>query len=87
MGQRSFCARLLNHARPSSIRLELDPTASFLYVVNHEPTLTNDYPQGDAVHILRVAPNGTITETAGSPLILPQSAVPARAHPKGVVVL
>ncbi len=79
------CAPVIFKTTP--FQLELDPTGTFLYVVNHETTLDNTFPQGNALHILRVAPNGTLTETSDSPVILPQSAVPARAHPKGVVVL
>ena len=79
------CAAVIYKTTP--FQLELDPSGTFLYVVNHETTLTNDFPQGNAIHILRVSPNGTLTELPNSPVILPQSAVPARAHPKGVVVL
>jgi 6-phosphogluconolactonase (cycloisomerase 2 family) len=68
-------------------QLSLDPTGQFLYILNHETTVNDTYPQGNAVHILRVGRDGKLTETSESPLILPQSAVPARAHPKGIVVL
>jgi hypothetical protein len=68
-------------------QLALTPSGSFLYVLNREATLDDDFPQGNAIHILRVGPNGTLTEIRDSPVILPQSAVPAGAHPKGVVVL
>jgi len=60
-------------------QLELDPSGSFLYVLNHETTIDDRYPEGNQLHILRVEINGTATEIAGSPLILP---VPAGAHPK-----
>ena len=71
----------------SPFQLELDPTGTYLYVLNHENTLENNFPQGNQLHILRVGPNGTLTEAPNSPVILPQSFVPAGAHPKGVVVL
>lgn len=76
-----------NVYKTTPFQLELDPKGKFLYVVNHETTVENNYPQGNQVHILRVASDGKLTEISGSPVILPQSAVPARAHPKGVVVL
>lgn len=79
------CAPVIFTTTP--FQLELDPTNTYLYVLNHETTLENNFPQGNQLHILRVAPNGTLTELPNSPVILPQSAVPARAHPKGVVVL
>ena len=79
------CAAVIFTTTP--FQLELDPTGTYLYVLNHETTFENNFPQGNALHILRVGPNGTLTETPNSPVILPQSAVPAGAHPKGVVVL
>jgi DNA-binding beta-propeller fold protein YncE len=67
-------------------QLALTPAGDFLYVVNHEATLEDNFPDGNALHILRVGPDGKLTEIPNSPVIFPQSAVPARAHPKGVVV-
>jgi 6-phosphogluconolactonase (cycloisomerase 2 family) len=67
-------------------QLTLDPSGKFLYVVNHETTEDDSYPQGNALHILQVASNGMLTELPLSPVILPQSAVPAGAHPKGIAV-
>lgn len=67
-------------------QLSLSPDARFLYVVNHEATADDSNPSGNALHILRVKSDGTLEEL-GSPLIFPESYVPAGAHPLGIVVL
>ena len=70
----------------SPFQLSLDPSGKFLYVVSHENTEQDTFPDGNALHILQVGADGKLTETADSPVILPQSLVPAGAHPKGIVV-
>ncbi len=67
--------------------LSLDPAGKFLYVISHETTLTNDNPSGNALHVLKVEPDGLLAERIGSPVVLPESLVPARAHPQGVAVI
>ena len=79
------CAPVIFTTTP--FQLELDPAGRFLYVINHETTLDDSFPEGNQLHILRVGPDGMLTEIPNSPVILPQSAVPAGAHPKGVIVL
>src|ERR1051325_6352080 len=66
----------------SPFQLSLDPSGKLLYVVNHENAFDDSFPDGNALHILAVGADGKLTETADSPLILPQSLVPAGAHPK-----
>jgi DNA-binding beta-propeller fold protein YncE len=83
--------KLLNEPGPNQFtttpfQLQLDPAGKFLYVVNHETTLADTFPKGNALHILKVARDGTLTEIEDSPVILPRPAVPAGAHPKGIVV-
>jgi len=68
-------------------QLTLDPTGKTLYVVNHETSPDNSTPQGNQLHVLKVQPDGRLTEDVTSPLIFPQSAVPARAHPQGIVAI
>jgi 6-phosphogluconolactonase (cycloisomerase 2 family) len=67
-------------------QLELSPDDDFLYVLNHETTVDDSFPQGNALHTLRVRPDGTLVEESG-PLVFPTSHVPAGAHPLGVLVL
>jgi DNA-directed RNA polymerase specialized sigma24 family protein len=68
-------------------QLALDPTGKHLYVVNHEVTLDNSAPEANQLHVLKVQPDGLLTESVKSPLIFSQTLVPARAHPLGVVVV
>jgi 6-phosphogluconolactonase (cycloisomerase 2 family) len=68
-------------------QLAVDPRGRFVYVINHEVAPANDYPEGNALHILQVQPDGTLAESACSPEVLPQTFVPASAHPFGVAVL
>jgi len=72
--------------------LSVDPSGKFLYVVNHTTcTATSidavNCPAGNAVHILTIKSDGTLTEPASSPMIFPPSVVPNDTHPKGIVVL
>jgi 6-phosphogluconolactonase (cycloisomerase 2 family) len=67
--------------------LEVSPDGKFLYVVNHETTLDDSYPAGNAIHVLRIGADGQLTETSGSPLVLPLSEEPAGGHPLGILIL
>jgi 6-phosphogluconolactonase (cycloisomerase 2 family) len=63
-------------------QLELDADDEYLYVVNHETTLDDSFPDGNAVHVLKVGANGLLTEVD---TVLLTGIVPAGAHPKGVI--
>ncbi|HWZ44030.1 MAG TPA: hypothetical protein VNW97_11165 [Candidatus Saccharimonadales bacterium] len=85
--------RLLGHPTASlpgnefptlSFQQALDPSGKFLFVVNHAETPNNDYPEGNAIHIMQVQPGGTLVEAAFSPLILP---VPSNVKPTGNAIL
>jgi len=65
-------------------QLELDPQDEYLFVVNHETTLDDSAPDGNAVHVLKRNADGTLTEVEIESLA---GVVPAGAHPKGVVAL
>lgn len=67
-------------------QLSLSSDDDFLYVLNHEATDDNSFPQGNAVHTLRVKPDGTLVE-AQPTLVLPISVVPAGAHPLGIIAI
>ena len=45
-----------------------------------------NFPQGNALHVLTVAANGTLSEGTDSPLFLP-TGIPAGADPQGVAVI
>jgi 6-phosphogluconolactonase (cycloisomerase 2 family) len=65
-------------------QLELDADDQYLYVVNHETTVDDSFPDGNAVHVLKVGADGLLTELDSS-LVLLTGVVPAGAHPKGVI--
>ncbi len=72
-----------NASSGGAFQLSLDPTQKLLYVVQQRTTLDPTDLKGNAVHILQVAADGSLTEASFSPLALP---VPSNAHPQGIVV-
>ena len=64
----------------------LSPSGTTLYVIDHQTDAAGTFPQGNALHVLTVAANGTLSESAGSPLFLPSN-IPAGADPQGVAVI
>jgi 6-phosphogluconolactonase (cycloisomerase 2 family) len=64
----------------------LDPSGKELYVINHQTDAAGDFPHGNALHVLSVATDGTLSESSQSPLFLP-SDIPAGADPQGVAVI
>jgi 6-phosphogluconolactonase (cycloisomerase 2 family) len=68
-------------------QLALDPTGRNLYTLNHQTKLDGSFTDGNQIHILSVADDGTLSEPGGSPLLLPASEVPPGAHPQGIVVV
>jgi len=64
----------------------LDPSGKTLYVIDHQTDAAGNFPQGNALHVLSVAPDGRLSESASSPLFLPSN-IPAGADPQGVAVI
>lgn len=64
----------------------LDPSGKALYVIDHQTDAAGNFAQGNALHVLSVASNGTLSESASSPLFLP-SDIPAGDAPQGVAVI
>jgi 6-phosphogluconolactonase (cycloisomerase 2 family) len=64
----------------------LSPSGNTLYVIDHQTDAAGNFPQGNALHVLAVAPDGTLSESASSPLFLP-SDIPAGADPQGVAAI
>ncbi|MGO9058742.1 MAG: lactonase family protein [Candidatus Binataceae bacterium] len=64
----------------------LDPSGKTLYVIDHQTDAAGNFPRGNALHVLSVAPDGTLSESASSPLFLPSN-IPAGADPQGVAVI
>jgi len=70
----------------TDFEFSLDPSGKTLYVIDHQTDAAGTFPQGNALHVLSVAPDGTLSESAGSPLFLP-SDIPAGADPQGAAVI
>jgi 6-phosphogluconolactonase (cycloisomerase 2 family) len=70
--------------RTSPFEIALDPTGRFLYAVTQTSSPSN--PQGNQLHVLSIARDGTLTEP-DAPVIFPQNLVPADAHPQGLAVV
>jgi 6-phosphogluconolactonase (cycloisomerase 2 family) len=67
----------------ASFQIALDPSGRFLFVVDQAYTPNNNYPEGNAIHITQVQPDGTLVEPAFSPVLLP---VPPNAKPNGIAI-
>jgi DNA-binding beta-propeller fold protein YncE len=65
----------------SIFEIELDPANRYLYGVTQRSSAATPPGQGNNLHVLRVGPDGRLTENDGSPLALP---VPAGTRPQGV---
>jgi 6-phosphogluconolactonase (cycloisomerase 2 family) len=67
----------------SCFQFKLDSTESFLHVVTQQAAATKP-ASANGLNVLRVAPDGTLTEVPSSPTILP---VPPMVRPQGVAAL
>jgi hypothetical protein len=70
----------------AAFEFALDPSGKTLYVIDHQTDAAGSFPQGNALHVLSVASDGTLSESSSSPLFLP-SDIPAGADPQGVAVI
>jgi 6-phosphogluconolactonase (cycloisomerase 2 family) len=68
----------------NAFEIALDPTGRYLYAVTQSTDPA--FPQGNQLHTLSVARDGTLTERT-PPVIFSQSDVPANAHPQGVAAV
>jgi 6-phosphogluconolactonase (cycloisomerase 2 family) len=68
-------------------QLQTSPDGEFLYVLNHEESVPPSVDTtGNALHILKRAADGRLTEIPTSPLIFSAAEVANNAHPLGVLV-
>jgi 6-phosphogluconolactonase (cycloisomerase 2 family) len=70
----------------TAFEFALDPSGKSLYVIDHQTDAAGNFPQGNALHVLTVAANGTLSEGTGSPLFLPPD-IPAGSFPQGVATI
>ena len=68
----------------NSFEIAIDPTGHYLYAVTQASNPSD--PQGNQLHALVIARNGTLSEPNG-PVIFPQSVVPGDAHPQGLAAV
>ena len=87
-----WAGRRIRAADPTAARettdfeFALDPSGKTLYVIDHQTDAAGTFPQGNALHVLTVAADGMLSESASSPLFLPSN-IPAGADPQGVAVI
>jgi 6-phosphogluconolactonase (cycloisomerase 2 family) len=73
-------------SQTASFQIALDPSGDSLYVVTQDTAATRDFQQGNEVHALSVAADGTLTESNAAVTFTPDD-VPAAARLQGIVVV
>ncbi|AMV27401.1 6-phosphogluconolactonase [Gemmata sp. SH-PL17] len=73
-----------NSPRANAFEIALDPTGKYLFAVTQ--STDPSFPQGNQLHTLKIARDGTLTEP-NAPVIFSKRDVPANAHPQGVEVV
>jgi hypothetical protein len=83
------------HAPPGSppdtlqtnvFQIALSPNGHTLYAIGQSTNPTGSFPQGNQLHTLSVAADGTLREPNG-PILLSAAGVPGDAHPQGIAVV
>jgi 6-phosphogluconolactonase (cycloisomerase 2 family) len=72
-------------ANTNVFEIALDPTGRYLYAVTQSTDSLN-FPEGNQLHTLSVARDGTLTEPS-APVILSATDVGVNAHPQGIVAV
>lgn len=70
----------------ANFQIALDPTGRSLYVISQDTAMTRDFQQGNQVHALSVAADGTLSEP-NTPVTFLPAEVPADARLQGVAVV
>lgn len=70
----------------NAFQLAVDPSGKSLYVINHSVAANHDFPEGNALHTLAIAADGTVSEKV-APVIFSTTHVPATAHPQGLAIV
>jgi hypothetical protein len=67
-------------------QIALSPDGHTLYAISQSTDPTGSFADGNQLHILSVARNGTLSEPNG-PILLSTAGVPGDAHPQGIAVV
>jgi len=70
----------------SAFQVAVDPSGRFVYAISQNTSPNGTFQEGNQLHILKVAHDGTLSEAKG-PIILPGDTVPGTAHPQGIAVV
>jgi Lactonase, 7-bladed beta-propeller len=70
----------------TAFQVAVDPSGRFVYAISQNTSANGLFQEGNQLHILSVAPDGTLSQPSG-PTILPAGAVPGTAHPQGIAVV
>ena len=70
----------------TAFQVAVDPSGRFVYAISQNTSASGTFQEGNQLHILSVARNGTLSEPNG-PIILPADSVPGTAHPQGIAVV
>jgi 6-phosphogluconolactonase (cycloisomerase 2 family) len=75
-----------NQRDTADFQIALDPSGRSLFVIGQSTSPTLDFPQGNQLHVLSVARDGTLSEPHG-PVLFSTADVPADARPQGLAVV
>jgi hypothetical protein len=67
-------------------QIALSPDGHTLYAISQNTSPTGSFADGNQLHILSVAHDGTLSEPTG-PVLLSTAGVPGDAHPQGIAVV
>ena len=70
----------------TAFQVAVDPSGRFVYAISQNTSANGLFQEGNQLHILSVASDGTLSEPNG-PTILPPGSVPGTAHPQGIAVV
>jgi DNA-binding beta-propeller fold protein YncE len=81
-----FAPAGVTNRQTASFQIALDPSGDSLFVIAQDTAPTRDFQQGNAVHALSVASDGTLSESNALVTFTPAD-VPAAARLQGVAVV
>jgi DNA-binding beta-propeller fold protein YncE len=67
-------------------QVAVDPSGRFVYAISQNTSPDGSFQQGNQLHILAVAGDGTLSEPTG-PTVFAPGDVPGTAHPQGIAVV